>query len=325
METLKNFKDLQYVRPNFDEINQTITSLTDGVKKAKNFEELKDIIKKFEVVYSDLHTNLAISMIRAYLDSSDKYYNDEMQEGMQKESTINYNEFYSELLNSSFTREINNEVGEQFLIKLQDSINLKSKGMDLLEKEQELIYKYQKLKATIKVEFNGELLSEGEIRKYTTSKDRDVRKKATISLNKVYINLREDFKGILDELVKVRNEIAKVNGFKSFADYMNVEKGRHDYGQKELLDFCANVNEELSSFLEILSDAQAKRLGLDKLKYYDQGLNFLDGNAKPIGNGEVLSEKAKEMYLSLDRDISEIYNTMVDKNYLDVSESPNKI
>ncbi|VYU53345.1 hypothetical protein [Clostridium tertium] len=325
METLKNFKDLQYVRPNFDEINKTITSLTDGVKKAKNFEELKDIIKKFEVVYSDLHTNLAISMIRAYLDSSDKYYNDEMQEGMQNESTINYNEFYSELLNSSFTKEINNEFGEEFLIKLQDSINLKSKGMDLLEKEQELIYKYQKLKATIKVEFNGELLSEGEIRKYTTSKDRDVRKKATINLNKVYINLREDFKGILDELVKVRNEIAKVNGFKSFADYMNVEKGRRDYGQKELLDFCANVNEELSGFLEILSDAQAKRLGLDKLKYYDQGLNFLDGNAKPIGNGEVLSEKAKEMYLSLDRDISEIYNTMVDKNYLDVSESPNKI
>lgn len=325
MENLKNFKDLQYVRPNFDEINKIITSLTDEVKNTKDFDELKDIIKKFEVVYSDLHTNLAISMIRAYLDSSDKYYNDEMQEGMQKEATINYNEFYSALLNSSFTNEINNEFGEQFLIKLQDSINLKSKGMDLLEKEQELIYKYQKLKATIKVEFNGELLSEGEIRKYTTSKDRDVRKEATINLNKAYINLREDFKSILDELVNVRNEIAKVNGFKSFEDYMNIEKGRRDYGQKELIDFCANVNEELSDFLKRLSDAQAKRLGLKKLKYYDQGFNFIDGNARPIGNGEILSEKAKEMYADLDEDISEIYNTMVDKNYLDVSESPNKI
>lgn len=325
MKNIKNFEDLQYVRPNFDEVNETIAKLTDEAKKAKDFENLKDIIKNFEEIYSDLQTNLAIAMIRAYLDSSDKYYNDEMQEGMKKEATINYNEFYSALLNSLFTKEINNEFGEQFLIKLGDSINLKSKGIDLLEKEQELMYKYQKLKATIKVEFNGELLSEGEIRKYTTSTDRDVRKEATISIHKAYLKLREDFKNILDELVKVRNEIAKVNGFQSFADYMNIEKGRRDYGQKELLDFCANVNEELSDFLKILSDNQAKRLGLEKLKYYDQGLNFIDGNAKPIGNGEILSEKAKEMYADLDEDISEIYNVMVDKNYLDVSESPNKI
>lgn len=325
MKNIKNFEDLQYVRPNFDEVNKAIAKLTNGAKRAKDFEELKNIIKRFEEVYSDLHTSLAIAMIRAYLDSSDKYYNDEIEEGMQKEATINYNEFYSVLLNSPFTKEINNEFGEQFLIKLGDSINLKSNGMNLVEKEQELIFKYQKLKATIKVEFNGELLSEGEIRKYTTSQDRDVRKEATISLNKAYLNLREDFKNILDELVKVRNEIAKVNGFESFADYMNLEKGRRDYGQKELLDFCANVNEELSDFSKRLNDAQAKRLGLEKLKYYDQGLNFIDGNAKPIGNGKILSEKAKKMYLDLGEDISEIYNTMVDKNYLDVSESPNKI
>ena len=325
MENIKNFKDLQYVKPDFDEVNETIVKLADEAKKVKDFQELKDIIKRFEEVYGDLHTNLAISMIRAYLDSSDKYYNDEIKEGMQKEATLNYNEFYNALLNSSFTKEINNEFGEQFLIKLGDSINLKSNGLDLVEKEQELIFKYQQLKATIKVEFNGNLLSEGEIRKYITSQDREVRKEATNNLYKAYINLREDFKNILDELVKVRNEIAKVNGFESFADYMNIEKGRRDYGQKELLDFCANVNEELSSFLKELSDAQAKRLGLEKLKYYDQGLNFIDGNAKPIGNGKVLSEKAKEMYVDLGKDISEIYNIMVDKNYLDVSESPNKI
>ena len=40
MENLKNFKDLQYVRPNFDEINKIITSLTDEVKNTKNFDEL---------------------------------------------------------------------------------------------------------------------------------------------------------------------------------------------------------------------------------------------------------------------------------------------
>ena len=47
-------------------------------------------------------------MIRAYLDSSDKYYVAEMQEGMQKEVDINYNEFYNSLLNSPLADEITN-------------------------------------------------------------------------------------------------------------------------------------------------------------------------------------------------------------------------
>lgn len=325
MENIKNFKDLNYEKPNFDKVSEEFLKLTDRAKNAKNFEEVKEIIKNFEIVYGELHTNLAIAMIRAYLDSSDEYYNGEMQDGMQKEAALNYNDFYEALLNSPFKEDINKEFGKQYLLKLSDSISLKSKGKDLMEKEQELIFKYQKLKATIRIDFDGKSLSEGEIRKYITSENRETRKEASNALHKAHINLREDFSNILSELVKVRNELAKVNGFESFADYMNIEKGRRDYGQKELLDFCASVSEELSDFLIKLSDAQAKRLGLDKLKYYDLGISFIDGNAKPIGNGEVLVQKAKEMYKDLGEDISEIYNTMVDKNYLDVSESPNKI
>ena len=39
MENIKNFKDLQYVRPNFDEVNESIARITDGAKNAKNFAE----------------------------------------------------------------------------------------------------------------------------------------------------------------------------------------------------------------------------------------------------------------------------------------------
>ena len=325
MENIKNFKDLQYVRPNFDEVNESIVRLTDGAKKARNFEELKGIIKDFEVVYGSLHTNLAIAMIRAYLDSSDEYYNGEMQEGMQKEATLNYNDFYKAILNSPFKEDINKEFGKQYLLKLSDSINLKSKGTDLIEKEQELIFKYQKLKATLRIDFKGQSLSEGEIRKYMTNEDRSIRKEATDSLNKAYMENKKGFGDILNELVKVRNEIAKANGFDSFADYMNLEKGRRDYGQRELLDFVSNIKEELKDILLQTSKDQAKRLGLKRLAYYDKGISFIDGNAKPIGDGKVLLEKAKEMYKDLGSDISELYNEMVDKNYIDVDQSPNKI
>lgn len=325
MKNIVGFNKLEYVRPDFDKVNEKIKELAKEVEKSKSIDEIKESIIKFETVYCDLHTNLAIVMIRAYLDSSDEYYATEMQGGMQKEATIKYNEFYNVLLNSPLSKEIDNLYGEQYLVGLRDNIILKAKGTELIVKEQELICQYQQLKATIKVEYNGEIFSEGELIKYTTSKDRNVRRESTIALHKAFINLKDKFDNILEQLITVRNEIAEVNGFSSFADYMNLEKGRHGYGQKELLEFCKNVKEELVDFSGMLNREQAKRLGLEKLTSYDSQISFLDGNAKPIGNGEELREKAKKMYEDLSIDISELYNTMADYEYIDVSESPNKI
>lgn len=304
MKNIVVFNKLEYIRPEFDKINKEINLLVKEVEKSNSIDALKEIIRKFETVYCNLHTNLAIAMIRSYLDSSDNYYAGEMQEGMQKEATIKYNEFYNALVNSPLSKDIDNLYGEQYLIGLRDNIALKGKGIELISKEQELICEYQQLKATIKVEYNGETFTEGEMIKYITSENRNVRKEATIALHKAFIKLKDKFDYILEQLIIVRNEIAEVNGFSSFADYMNLEKGRHGYGQKELLEFCKNVKEELIDFCGMLNREQAKRLGLKKLTSYDYQISFLDGNAKPIGNGEVLREKAKKMYEDLSKDIS---------------------
>ena len=44
---------------------------------------------------------------------------------------------------------------------------------------------------------------------------------------------------IIDELIKLRDTYARKNGFENFLDYINVKKGRFDYGQKEILDYCS--------------------------------------------------------------------------------------
>lgn len=325
MKNIIDFKDLEYIRPDYDKAYEVLSDFTSKAENAKDFKELKLIIDEFEKFSGDIETNSTIAFIRSYLDSSDKYYANEMQICMQKDASMDLNKFYKILINSNFSEAIDKEYGEEFRAKLKDKILIKSNGLDLMAKEQELIGKYQMLKATIKIEFNNELLTEGEIKKYITSKDREVRRKATIALHKAFIEKSEEFDSILSDLIKIRNKIAKVNGFNSYADYMNIEKGRRGYGQKELLEFCNNIKEEIIEFGNFLRSEQAKRLGLEKLCLYDASINFLDGNAIPIGDGEVLCEKAKAMYADLSKDISELYNIMVDKNYIDITSSKNKI
>ena len=84
--------------------------------------------------------------------------------------------------------------------------------------------------------------------------------------------------------------------------------------KEEVIDFCSMLDKE-----------QAKRLGLKKLASYDSQYEFLDGNATLVGNGEKLRQNAKRMYVELGNDISKLYNTMVDDDYIDITASPNKI
>ena len=48
-----------------------------------------------------------------------------------------------------------------------------------------------------------------------------------------------------------------------------------------------------------LYERQAERIEVDKLKFYDQSLNFLTGNATPQGSPEWIIENGKKMYAEL--------------------------
>lgn len=138
-----NFKELKYVRPDFKKAKDIIVEFAMKAKEAEDLEKIKCIIKDFKVFYCDIETNIAIAFIRAYLDSDDEYYNTEMQQCMQERAMLDFNEFYNVLLDSRFAGDIDKIYGEQFLMKLRDSILINSNGMELMGKEQQLVTQYQ--------------------------------------------------------------------------------------------------------------------------------------------------------------------------------------
>jgi len=160
---------------------------------------------------------------------------------------------------------------------------------------------------------------------YLESIQRDVRRAAMRAVHQAYLDHREEFESILTELVDTRIALARANGFDRYVDYINLEKGRHGYGQQELLAFCEQVKRDLVPLYAELNRRQAGRLGLTKLASYDADLIFPDGNAKPIGDGPTLLEAAKEMYDQLGEEIGGLYREMADHGYIDVTASPHKI
>lgn len=70
--------------------------------------------------------------------------------------------------------------------------------------------------------------------------------------------------------------------------------------------------------------AQAKRLGLDSVKYYDESLTFAGGNADPIGGKDYMVGQATEMYGALSPETKEFFDFMTKYELFDLETRPGK-
>ena len=73
-----------------------------------------------------------------------------------------------------------------------------------------------------------------------------------------------------------------------------------------------------------IREAQRKRLGVDKLRYYDEALKFPDGNAVPIGTEKELVEKARKMYREMSPETGEFFDFMTEYGLFDLETKPGK-
>ena len=71
-------------------------------------------------------------------------------------------------------------------------------------------------------------------------------------------------------------------------------------------------------------EAQAKRLGVDKLRYYDESLVFPGGNAHPIGGKDDMLRAAAEMYGALSPETKEFFDFMTEHALFDLETRPGK-
>lgn len=320
------FAQLEYNRPDFTALQAALDKMTRQAEAAESADTLRAVITaKDELLAQQCNLPCQLAMIRCYLDGSDPYYAAEMQACSQGCALLDDTPFSAAVLASPHAAALAGQLGPLYLQRQRDQIRLKSAGRELLAQEAQLVNRYQQLKAALRIPFDGADRSEGEMTAYLTSTDRSVRKAAYLARQNAFLARKKELDELLDQLVHTRTALARANGFDRYADYINLEKGRHGYGQAELLAFCAQVRQELVPLAEKLTAAQAKRLGVGRVCAYDGNMVFADGNPRPVGDGPALLEAGRAMYDRLDPEIAALYRAMADNGYIDVTSSPNKI
>ncbi len=321
------FGELEYTRPDIEELKKFYVALNERVQNARSYEEVKACILEEETFSSRFSTLVTIMEIRHTVDTSDKFYEgeDEFFNQAFPEAMPYMQAFNMALLNSPFRKDIDEEYGEQFLKSVQLGVECFSeKNIALMQEENELTTRYQRLTAACKIPFDGGEHNLYGIMKYFSDPDREVRKRAAKKYAEFFETNDKELGEIFDRLVKIRHQMGVNMGFSNFIPLGYKKQGRMDYDEKDVAAFRRQVLEEIVPFCETLYKAQAKRIGVDKIRFYDEQLIFTDGNAVPVGDRAYLVEQARKMYHDMSKETGEFIDFMIEHELMDLDNKPNK-
>lgn len=321
----KRFAEIHYNRPDYTAYAQRIAKYALEIRGANTMNELSNALESFFTDRVCVETMETVAFIRCYQDCTDRFYQEEMQYTQTQAAMTDLSPIYDALLASPYRDAIDDKFGRQFLRKIEKELALGKNGLELLGREQELIAQYQGMISAMRFTYEGKEISSAELSKYKESRDLAARKSAREAARKAFAAKSEEFLNVLKELVEVRGRIARANGYASYLEYANMEKGRYSYGEKELASLCRLVRRELVPLKKRLYMEFKKRLGLTRYTADDTGIYFESGNPAPLGDAGFLLEQASRMYGQMDRDFSALFETMRSGGYFDCARSDHKI
>ncbi|XFA98582.1 M3 family oligoendopeptidase [Candidatus Izemoplasma sp. B36] len=315
------FEDYKYKRPNLeifsDHISKEISIINNSNTISVEIASIKNVFKLLDEV--DAMRQLV--NIRFDLDSSNIFYQNEKDffdknlPFIEKQKQL----LVEKMINSPNQKELRNEFGDYLFEKyetLQKTFD--SNIIDLLQKENQLCTKYEQIIANAKIEYKGSFYSLSQFRQFINSDNRNIRHNAQLTASKWYENHESQFDEIYETLVKLRTDIAKKLGYDNFVQLAYDRLGRLDYHANDVKLFRNHIFKYVIPHVNSLIQRKGELLKIKKLKSYDLGLSFKNGNPKRIETSENILEQAKTMYQEMSENTEVFFTYLIEKNLLDL-------
>lgn len=320
------FSEMPYRRVEKAVLDQ-ISRLTERLTCASSAEEAEKIFMESEAISTEVQTMMNLCYIRSTIDTTDEFYaaeqeyNDELTPLLTEKSQ----EFSKALCASPFRRELEKKWGTLLFTNAELSMKgFAPELVPLLQEENALTSQYQKLYASAKIDFDGKVLTVAQLAPYKQSADRAVRKAAYEAEGSFFDANREQFDEIYDKLVKNRTAQAKKLGYENYLELGYIRLNRNCYGPADVAQFRRQVVESMVPVVAEIKKAQAKRIGIADMKFYDDNFFYPDGNATPQGTPEELLAAGEKMYTEMSPETAEFAKLLFGNELFDVLAKPGK-
>lgn len=324
---MEPFAKLEYKRPDINALKKKLKVQLTALKNAKSYEEARAAYLASLAESGHVETSYVIASIRNTLDTTDKFYDGEMQFFNRAVAMLMpvTKSFTEALLRTPYRAQFEQEFGKQLftLAEIDHKTQSTKIVLDLIA-QGNLENVYKKTTAACKTNFRGEEVNFYGLLKHMEASDREERKEAYLAWAKLYTEISDKLDQQYDKLIKVRVRMAKKLGLPNYTALGYLNMHRADYGPEEVARFREQVRTVIVPAVAKLREAQAARLGVDKLKYYDETCIFPDGNADPIGGESVLVPIAQKMYHEISPETGEFFDFLSEYGLFDLETRPGK-
>ena len=324
---MMEFQKIPYVRPSMEAMQEALRTAAAALREADSYEKAKAAFFALQDREEEMFTMFSVCSVRNTIDTTDPYYDGEIKWlREQSAALIPLRQAYQRALaESPFRPQFEEEFGRQMFRMVDAALRTSDERLipDVI-REGELKSAYQKDSALASVEFRGEVCNFYGLLKHMESTDRQERREAFHAWAKLYESISPKLDAQYDELVRLRDGMAKKLGFASYTEYAYLDRRRFDYTQEDAANFRRQVREIITPAVAELREKQRRRLGVDKLHFYDEPLLFPEGNADPEGTMEELVAKAQQMYREMSPETGEFFDFMVRYKLFDLKTRPGK-
>ena len=315
------FSAMPYSRPDLEAMKANLTACTEAFLAAESAQEQIAQYDRVTDLSVEFNTMGSLANARHTIDTRDEFYDAESTffDESWPQLSVYFQRLNEAMLDSKFRPELEAHYGSLLFLKLEISRrSFKPELVELMQEENRLTSRYQKLYANMTVEFDGKTMPMPMLGKYKVSADRAVRRAAYEAEGKVFDANRAELDEIYDKLVHNRNAQGRMLGYPNFIQLGYDRLGRNCYGQKELAAFRDQIANDLVPVIAEVKEAQRKRIGVDRLHIYDDKFRFPDGNPTPEGTAEEILAAGRRMYEELSPETKEFIDFLYDNELLDV-------
>ena len=324
---MMDFREMPYARPDIDALAACYRAAIEALNASDAYADAKAAFFALQEQEKQAATMFSLCSVRNTIDSADAYYDGEMKWlREQNAALIPLRKQYQQAMAACpFRADCENEFGPQMLRLIDAALKTTDeKIMNDIIREGELRQQYQKDSAMAVTDFRGEKCNFYGLLKHMESADRQERREAFRAWASLYAQISPRLDAQYDELVHLRDGMAKKLGFQCYTDLAYLDRRRFDYTQEDAARFRAQIKAVITPAVAEIREKQCRRLGVDTLRYYDEALIFPEGNADPIGTMDELVSKAQRMYREMSPETGEFFDFMVKYHLFDLETRPGK-
>ncbi|HXR48416.1 MAG TPA: M3 family oligoendopeptidase [Candidatus Limnocylindrales bacterium] len=198
-------------------------------------------------------------------------------------------------------------------------------NVPLETEEAKLCQQYQKLSGSLTVNFRGEEKTLVQMGRYLEEPDRALRQEAWELVTRRRLQEADKFDDILDQQIKLRQQIAHNAGFKNYRDYAFRRLGRFDYTPEDCEKFHDAVERHVVPVMRELQAERRAQLKLDKLRPWDLAVDPLNRPPlKPFVRVDEMVSRTQKIFNRLDGELGGGFQKMQELHLLDLDNRKGK-